>query len=89
MALWNHCSFVDKLIDKSKEFKNCSVRVVQEDYTSKTCGNCGFIKEDLGRARTFNCNKCLVSMDRDTCGSRNILLKYVTEHQSFQISENL
>ena len=89
MSLWSHCAFVDRLVDKSKEFLNCKVIIVQEDFTSKTCGNCGFIKKDLGKAETFNCDKCSLCIDRDTNGSRNIFLKYLTEHQSFQILENL
>lgn len=83
MALWSHCSFVDRLIDKSKDFKKCNVIIVKEDYTSKTCGQCGTQKKDLGSSDTFNCDKCKLCIDRDTSGSRNILLKYSTEHISF------
>lgn len=76
---WSHCSFVDRLIHKSREYNNCKVIQVTEEYTSKTCGCCGFLKQDLGSSKTFKCNKCLTIIDRDINGARNILLKYITK----------
>ncbi|RHZ62220.1 hypothetical protein Glove_341g17 [Diversispora epigaea] len=45
-------------------------------YTSKTCGNCGFIKKNLGESKTFRCDSCDLVIDRDVNGARNILLKH-------------
>jgi putative transposase len=75
MAIWNHCAFVDRLITKSREF-DCEVKVITEEYTSKTCTCCGNIKQDLGGSKVYNCKKCGLEMDRDGVGSRNICLMY-------------
>jgi putative transposase len=77
MIVWKHCSFVDRLVYKSREY-NCKVIEVTEDYTSKTCGNCGYIKYNLKSSKTFCCDICKSKIDRDTNGARNILLKYAT-----------
>jgi len=79
MAVWSHCSFVDRLKMKSKTFSNCKVEIVKEDYTSKTCGRCGILNNKLGGSKTFNCSKCSLEIDRDFNGARNILLKYISE----------
>ena len=65
---------------KSKEYFGCNVLEVTEEYTSKTCGKCGFINKKLGANKIFNCNKCKLQIDRDLNGARNILLKFLTEN---------
>jgi putative transposase len=77
MIAWKHCSFVDRLIYKSREY-NCKIIEVEEDYTSKTCTCCGTINDTLGSSREFNCNNCNMKFGRDINGARNILLKYIT-----------
>ena len=53
--------------------------IVDESYTSKTCGLCGTINNNLGGLKTFKCinNDCKIIIDRDYNGSRNILLKHL------------
>ena len=53
--------------------------IVDESYTSKTCGVCGTINNNLGGLKTFKCinNDCKIIIDRDYNGSRNILLKHL------------
>jgi putative transposase len=80
MAIWSHCAFVDRLVEKSREYSGCDVKIVTEEYTSKTCGCCGEIKYDLRSSKTYSCNKCKSIIDRDANGARNILLKYFTEN---------
>ena len=66
--------FKQRLINKGKE-KNCSIEIVTEEYTSKTCGRCGTINENLGGSKKFECGKCGLKIDRDLNGARNILIK--------------
>ncbi len=75
MLTLSHFLFRQRLISKSEEFENCVVEIVDESYTSKTCGKCGNIHKELGSNKVFCCPKCNVIMDRDTNGARNILLK--------------
>lgn len=79
LLVWKHCSFVDRLVDKSREFSKCKVIVANEEFTSKTCGCCGELNRALGSSKVFSCKRCNVVMDRDANGARNILLKHLTE----------
>ena len=68
--------FYNTLIDKSKEYK-VKVNLVQEHHTSKTCGGCGWINENLGSSKVFQCEDktCGSHMDRDHNAARNILIR--------------
>jgi transposase len=78
LASLRHCDFVNRLIHKSKEYK-CEITEVNEAFTSKTCGNCGFQKENLGRSRRYECDSCQVKIGRDINASRNVMLRYFTK----------
>lgn len=80
LAAYSHCSFLDRLISKSREY-NCKIYEIYEDYTSKTCSNCGNLKAEL-KGRAYNCGKCNEIFDRDINASKNMLLKYLTERAS-------
>lgn len=69
--------FKQRLIYKSHTNK-CIIKIVDESYTSKTCTNCGWINDNLGSQDIFKCKRCDLKVDRDTTGSRNILLKELT-----------
>lgn len=75
MSIWSHYTFKQRILWKASQTTWCQVHIVTEDYTSKTCGNCGFIKDNLGRAKIYKCEKCKMVMDRDVNGARNIYLK--------------
>ena len=51
-----------------------------EDYTSKTCGQCGALNEKLAGKKVFDCPQedCDYKAGRDTSAARNILLRYLT-----------
>lgn len=51
------------------------VDVMTEEYTSKTCTNCGHLHMTLGSNKVYRCSGCGVVYDRDLGGSRNQLLK--------------
>jgi putative transposase len=53
---------------------NKKLIIVDESYTSCTCGQCGHINNIKGN-EVFKCSKCYLKIDRDAGGSRNILLK--------------
>ena len=48
---------------------------INEWMTSKMCSICGNVKEDLGSAETYECDKCGKHMERDVNGARNIHIK--------------
>lgn len=78
MLTWAHYRFKQRLLNKTREYPWCKVVICDEHYTSKTCGNCGFIHQKLGSSKTFRCPKCRIEMDRDINAARNILLRYIT-----------
>ncbi|ARA71985.1 ISSoc2, transposase [Kaumoebavirus] len=73
----SHYTFRMRLIEKAEQY-NSEVIVVDEAYTSKTCGGCGKINENLGGSKIFTCS-CGVNCDRDLNGARNIMLKGLYE----------
>ena len=73
MNMFSFYKFKEKLTYK------CSVHgkklyIVDESYTSKTCGSCGTLN-DVGGSEVYKCKACNLTIDRDVNGSRNILLK--------------
>jgi IS605 OrfB family transposase len=70
----SHFTFRERLKYKAKEYGSI-IREVDESYTSKTCGKCSEIKENLCGNKIFECEKCNLTIDRDINGARNILIK--------------
>ncbi|AVL95110.1 putative transposase [Moumouvirus australiensis] len=77
MAL-SHNEFINKLLHKSKQY-NTNVLIVNEAYTSVTCGNCGIKHEKLGSNKIYKCIHCKRKIDRDINGARNILIKTLSK----------
>ena len=75
----SHCSFVDRLKIKSKQYRNCKVIEVTEECTSKTCSRCGYYFRNLGANKVYDCAKCGNIMDRDMNAVYNILMKRICE----------
>ena len=73
MLGWAHYRFKMKLKEKAEEY-SCKVVECTEEYTSKTCGNCGKISS-IGGKEAWTCKHCGCVHDRDINGARNILLK--------------
>ena len=78
MCTWSHYRFQRHLIHKAREHPWCQVVICTEEYTSKTCGFCGYIHKKLGGSKEFCCPQCKINLDRDINGARNIFLKYLT-----------
>lgn len=74
MLTLSHYSFRQRLLHKAK-FTGTSVTIVGEEYTSKTCTNCGWIHPSLGGSKVFKCGRCCLHGDRDGLAARNIFLK--------------
>jgi putative transposase len=70
-----HFTFRQRLIEKIKLVKDTQLYLVTEEYTSKTCTNCGSVKWNLGCNKIYKCNKCKLIIDRDVNGARNIFIK--------------
>jgi putative transposase len=62
-----------KLLSCKAESANLRVTRVTPRDTSKTCSNCGSIKEMPLSERTYNCSRCGTSIDRDINAAKNIL----------------
>lgn len=89
LSVWSHCKFVDRLINKSREFSYCKIVEVTEEFTSKTCSCCGKLNEKLGRSKTFECSEgCGSVMDRDANGARGIYLKYLTDLENAKTAKS-
>jgi len=74
-ASLRHCSLVDRIINKTREYPKTKVFIETEEYTSKTCTRCGHIDNSLGCKKEYKCSKCDLNISRDTNGARNIMLK--------------
>ena len=67
-------SFISKLEYKVAENQGCLVKIDTYYPSSKTCSNCGCVKETLSLSeRTYNCEECGFTIDRDLNASINIL----------------
>jgi transposase len=65
--------FKQRLEYKAKQ-RNKLLILVQEQYTTKTCSNCGVLNE-VGIRKTYTCTKCNVKYGRDLNAAKNILIK--------------
>jgi putative transposase len=81
MLTWSHYRFRQTLLNKAREYPWIEVIIVDESFTSKTCGRCGCLHNTLGSSKIFFCPQCEFTLDRDVNGARNILLKFLTEHK--------
>lgn len=80
MLTWAHYRFQQRLINKTREYGQSMVIIVDESYTSKTCGSCGHLHTKLGGNKVYACPSCGLCIDRDVNGARNILLKFLTDY---------
>ena len=72
----SHDKFKTILTNKAKEF-GVKLNIVCEGNTTKTCGGCGYVKENVKNSRIFKCDNCKIKIDRDTNGARSILIKHL------------
>jgi len=72
----SHFTFRQKLIAKAEEY-SVNVVVGDERYTSKACGKCGELHENLGANKVFTCPHCAFKISRDVNGARNIMIQNI------------
>jgi IS605 OrfB family transposase len=77
----SHFEFRELLKNKAKKHGS-NVAVIDESFTSKTCGVCGIINANLKGKKEFNCENCGAMFDRDVNGARNILIKFLMRPSS-------
>ena len=73
MCMYSFYSFRQKLEWKCSLY-NKKIFIVDESYTSKTCGSCGVLNDVKGN-ETYTCSSCGLVCDRDVSGARNIFIK--------------
>lgn len=74
---WGHYEFKMRLLSKAVG-RGTRVYLVGEEYTTKSCGQCGLINDDIEGSETFWCDGCgLKGVDRDVHAARNILMKHL------------
>ena len=71
---WAHYRFKQKLLERARG-TDTKVVLQDESWTSRTCGRCGHVKNNLGGNKTYACDMCGLNIDRDANGARNILIK--------------
>ena len=71
-----HYTFKQRLISSMYLQTATEVHIVSEEYTSKTCTQCGTLN-DIGSSEIYRCQACSLVIDRDINGARNILLKHL------------
>jgi putative transposase len=75
MSMYSFHVFKERLTYMCKRY-NKTLYIVDESYTSCTCGSCGYVNPKSSNEK-FTCKICNVKMDRDVNGARNILIKNV------------
>ena len=72
LMMFSFHSFKEKLKYKCSMY-NKKLIIVDESYTSCTCGRCGNRKRT--KLEVYSCDECGLVIDRDATGSRNIFIK--------------
>lgn len=78
MLSLGHSEFRERLRLQCEKYGS-RMLLVTEEYTSKTCPDCGAVHERLGGSEVFRCPKCGHASPRDANGARNILLRAMVD----------
>ena len=76
LCMFSFYKFKEKLQYKCNTYGK-KLLIVDESYTSCTCGVCGEINK-MGGQEIYHCQFCGLVIDRDVTGARNILIKNST-----------
>ena len=72
---WLHYQFKQVLKHKENVTTGMKVEILSEYLTTKSCDNCGTIRENLGGNKIFKCYQCNHEVNRDVHGARNHALR--------------
>lgn len=73
MTTLSHGKFLARLKTKAEQFGTDLV-IIDEAYTTRTCGICAHVQSDIGARTIWTCSQCLSTHDRDANAARNIYL---------------
>lgn len=71
-----HYKFTSRAISKS-EVTKCEISVSSEFRTTKTCGKCFKMNNNIKESRGFWCDYCGYKTGRDINAARNNVIKYI------------
>ena len=74
MSVLAHARFLERLKAKAEE-TGTELVVVDEKYTTMTCGYCGVRNKEVGSQKEWKCPSCNWHHQRDINAARNILFK--------------
>jgi putative transposase len=80
MMNFSFYKFKQRLQHKCDLLKHCNLTIVNEAYTSQTCGFCGHLNPT--KDEMITCASCHKVYDRDVNGSRNIYIKYIKRNNN-------
>jgi putative transposase len=75
MLTWAPYRFKQRLLIKARPSQ---VIIVDEAYTTMTCGACGHLNRAVGTDKVFRCPTCGACMPRDWNAARNVFVRFVS-----------
>jgi len=72
----SHYAYRKKLVGMCKVRGNKMI-IVNESYTTQTCGKCGEINK-IGASKIYKCKECGLEVDRDIHSARDICIRTIT-----------
>ena len=75
IQFWRYGRLKQRLKDTSTVY-GTRIQTGSEAYTSKQCGRCGMINDELRTSEFFRCASCDLVADRDVHAARNILIRF-------------
>jgi putative transposase len=71
ISQWAHGQFVHYLVYKARQY-GIRVKQIAEDYSTRTCSICGFVRGNAPQGRIYTCPRCSTAIHRDLNGASNI-----------------
>lgn len=65
ILIWSYFRFKTLLVSKTREYSGCRVITCDEEYTTKTNSECGFLHYNIGVSKKFKCPQYHQESDND------------------------